>query len=272
MNGFRLIQDGAHDGAFNMAADLFMAEQTVRTGEPVLRLYGWEKPTLSLGFHQKADAEIFERCREWGVPIVRRPTGGRAVLHDRELTYCFVAPLTHPLMQEGRGALLKAIGSAFVNAAAQSGLEAELVRITAPESGFRKNNPSGNDFLCFSSVSRWEVRLNDSKWIGSAQRILKDAFLQHGSIVLGASTIPIGDLFQTNLKIGFGMYDATALERSLRRTIPEAFRKMWKGVWREIPLSSDEQRMIERRSSWWRSQAGDLQSVRIPNATIEEEL
>jgi lipoate-protein ligase A len=272
MTVFRLIQDSIYDGAFNMAADLFLAEQTVRTGAPILRLYGWKRPTLSLGFHQKADAEIIRRCRGWGVPVVRRPTGGRAVLHDRELTYCFVAPLTHPLMQAGRSALLKAIGSAFVDAAARSGLKAELVRISGSEAGSETFFRSKNDFLCFSSVSRWEVRLNGCKWIGSAQRILKDAFLQHGSIVLGPGAIPVGALFQTEQKNCFGDCDLTSLESSLRRTIPEAFRKMWGGDWREDPLSSEERDLIERKSSWWLRISGDLQSERKTNVKIAEDL
>lgn len=246
-----------------MAADLFLADETVRTAEPILRLYGWERPTLSLGYHQKADAEVVRQCREWGVPIVRRPTGGRAVLHDRELTYCFVAPLTHPIMRDGRGALLKSIGSAFVDAAARSDLKAELVRVSGSEIGSSESVRRKNDFLCFSSVSRWEVRLNGSKWIGSAQRILKNAFLQHGSIVLGASAIPIGGLFQTDLMTCFNNRDVMTLEKSLRRTIPEAFQKMWKGIWREIPLSSEELKLIERKRSWWCHQVGDLQSVKI---------
>ncbi|MEW5933385.1 MAG: biotin/lipoate A/B protein ligase family protein, partial [Bacillota bacterium] len=89
---WRLIRDGYHDGATNMAVDEAIMLAHAR-GEvpPTLRFYGWRPPALSLGYAQKAEREVdLEACRRAGVDVVRRPTGGRAVLHDREVTYSVV--------------------------------------------------------------------------------------------------------------------------------------------------------------------------------------
>jgi len=179
----RLIQDGAHDGTFNMAADLYLTDWARRTGQLALRLYSWERPTLSLGYHQRISDELLEQCRHSAIPVVRRPTGGRAVLHDRELTYALALPTAHALLKDGRENLLRLIGEVFVAAAAKLELKAELVRSASQRPGdiqpLRRGSP-----LCFDSAARWEVRLQGCKWIGSAQRLLPGAFLQHGSIRL----------------------------------------------------------------------------------------
>lgn len=243
----RLIQDGPHNGAFNMAADVWLAQQSSRTGEIVLRLYTWEIPTLSLGYHQKLSADQLEGCRNRHVPVVRRPTGGRAVLHDRELTYAVIIPTQHPLLQTGRDGILHDLGLAFVEAARGLGLNAELVRAGSRSEDLRRGSP-----LCFDSISRWEVRLEGRKWIGSAQRFLPEAFLQHGSILIGRGEVDLAQL------LGLPGSSANVVEAEisaldLRRTIPPALGKRWDIAWQEddfTPAEVEEiSRLIEIRES-----------------------
>ena len=245
----RLIQDGAGGGDFNMAADVYLARQAAGTGEVILRLYTWEIPTLSLGYHQQITAEQLDRCRRQGVPVVRRPTGGRAVLHDRELTYAVAIPAVHSLLKTGREAILRDVGSVFTVAAERMGLQAEIVRAGGHDEHaetLRRGSPS-----CFDSASRWEVRLQGRKWIGSAQRFLSGAFLQHGSILLGESSLNIGELLDSTGAVA----DFDGLEicaEDLRRTVPPAWAERWNLQWREggfTPVELDEiNRLIEERA------------------------
>lgn len=249
----RLIQDGTHSGAFNMAADLYFSQESERTSEPYLRLYAWDKPTLSLGFHQKISETIRKRCQEIGIPIVRRPTGGRAVLHHRELTYCLCLPLKHPLFQSARGELLRQIGTIFVSAANEIGIGAELVRVGSRDAGnkgvLRKASP-----LCFDSASRWEVQISGRKWIGSAQRFFPDVLLQHGSILLADSDVNLAALFglsgRSSEKIkdqSRHRWDRLAAKiklDDLRSAIPATFRRFWGISWRQEPLSAAETELI----------------------------
>ncbi len=111
-----------------MAADLFLSHVAGRSGQIIFRLYTWDQPTLSLGFHQKFGEDLRQSYAVRGIPMVRRPTGGRAVLHDQELTYCLTIPVGHPLVKEGKDSLQERIGSAFVEAGLLIGLRPQLAR------------------------------------------------------------------------------------------------------------------------------------------------
>ncbi|MCX6640100.1 MAG: hypothetical protein NTW14_06415 [bacterium] len=247
----RLIQDGCQAGIFNMAADSLLAAFSRDTFIPVLRLYRWTNPTLSLGFHQKISVDQLNLCDQLGISVVRRPTGGRAVLHDNELTYCLTIPSEHPLLKFDRSEVQKRIGFVFVAAARQAGVHAELAR-----EGF--NNLSSrrkvsNSPLCFDSVSRWEVRLAGSKWIGSAQRYLPGVMLQHGSIILGRNNLDPAVVFGMAHRHDEPVFPADImdtlsalpdLEVRLRREIPEAFCREWEILWREQPFDQKEINLI----------------------------
>jgi lipoate-protein ligase A len=240
-----LIQDIAREGAFNMAADLFLARRAEATGRVILRLYAWERPTLSLGYHQKFTPQQLENCRREGVDVVRRPSGGRAVLHDHELTYALALPSAHPWLRQGRDALLRQVGAAFVEAAKNLDLPAELVRAGNREADSVKPLSQGNP-LCFSSVSRWEVRLAGHKWIGSAQRILPGSFLQHGAILLGPNRINLAALLGLPEPDQENIIPFIVEAEALRRHIPEAFRLHLATEWREEPFTHQELSQIRR--------------------------
>lgn len=145
---------------------------------PIIRFYGWEKPTISLGFHQKINQDInIEECKKAGIDIVVRPTGGRAILHKDELTYSVVVPKNHPLSNLALVESYKQINSAISLGLRKLGVNCE---ISSGEKGINlAKNPS-----CFSSTSKYELSFAGRKIAGSAQRRLKGGFLQQGSILL----------------------------------------------------------------------------------------
>lgn len=255
-----------------MAADFFLAEKSRKKFEPILRLYGWARPTVSLGFHQKVSFLAEDRCREAGVPVVVRPTGGRAVLHDRELTYCFCLPLEHPLCAASRNELLKSIGTVFVVAASKIGLEAELVRAGSRSEGVQSTKRKSP--LCFDATSRWEVRLGGQKWIGSAQRFFPGVMLQHGSILLAESDVNLSSLFGTGDRHRLDDADLqksqsfpngfVISEIALRRAIVDAFAEQWSILWRQESLSPTEIKIISllMDNNFCRSEIGDSTQLR----------
>ena len=124
---WRLINDGDLAGARNMARDVAILESVAATeAPPTLRLYGWDPPCLTLGRHQGVDAADLEFCRTEGIDVVRRPTGGRALLHHLELTYSVVAPLGAGPMPRGLQDAYRSICSALVRAMRGLGVDADL--------------------------------------------------------------------------------------------------------------------------------------------------
>jgi len=178
----RLIDDGDLPGALNMARDVALLEQVAAGAAPTtVRLYGWAPPCLSLGRNQPLSCADLEFCRRWRLDVVRRPTGGRAVLHHLELTYSVTAAL-------GRDGLPRAVQEAYrtvcaglVRACRQLGVEVSLtpgeVNLALP--GPRTAVP------CFQAPAGGEVVVGRRKLIGSAMRVRHGAMLQHGAILLG---------------------------------------------------------------------------------------
>ena len=184
MNGspnWRLLSDGDFPGARNMARDVAILE-AVSGGEtpPTLRLYGWDPPCLTLGRHQGVEAADLEFCRGEGIDVVRRPTGGRALLHHLELTYSVVAPLGRDPIPRSLQDAYRLICSALVRAMQSLGVGAELtggdVNLELP--GPRTTVP------CFEAPAGGEVVVNGRKLVGSAMRAHSGTILQHGAIVL----------------------------------------------------------------------------------------
>ncbi len=198
MNTWRYIDSGPHIAAYNMAVDeelLACAQAGERT--PVLRFYAWAPPAVSLGRFQKmADAVNGDACRKHGFDIVRRITGGRAVLHRDELTYSIISPIANPLFPPNVHGTYKVIAAGLVAGLRNLGIAAEIVSRGSRFSGLVDKH--AKDPACFSSPSWYEIVVNGKKIIGSAQRRLSGAFLQHGSIlisydpVLEAEIIPGG--------------------------------------------------------------------------------
>lgn len=167
-----------------MAIDEALAH-SARAGisPPVLRLYKWDRPTLSLGYFQKINSEVNRSyCAAHGIPIVRRLTGGRAILHQSdELTYSFTAPFSRPEFASGLKESYLAISGALMIALRSLGIPAEM----APPP--RTSRPDRNP-VCFQSLSLAEAAVDGRKIIGSAQKRWHNGLMQHGSIPMTIDT------------------------------------------------------------------------------------
>lgn len=163
-------------GAANMAIDQALLESAQAGGPPTLRFYQWKPACLSFGRNQTArDAYDADRLRSAGVEAVRRPTGGLAVLHDRELTYSVTVPAD---LLGGPRSTYHAINALLVRGLCDVGAAAFLAGSVQTSERPHSMNP------CFHSPAPGEVVAGDGKLVGSAQRCERRTILQHGSILL----------------------------------------------------------------------------------------
>jgi lipoate-protein ligase A len=182
MDSWRLLitpAERATRGAWNMAADEAILEHIGRgASSPTLRLYAWTPACLSLGHAQPfADVDTL-RLRQHGWEVVRRATGGRAILHTDELTYSVIAPPDEPRVA---GSILESynrLAQALLLAVKSLEIPVEMKEEVAHDSMLR-NNP-----VCFEVPSTYEITVNGKKLIGSAQARKKEGVLQHGSLPL----------------------------------------------------------------------------------------
>ena len=163
-----------------MAVDEAILEFTAR-GEvpPTLRLYSWTPPCLSLGYAQTAKDVDMDQLQELGWEIVRRPTGGRAILHTNELTYSVCGPNSEPRLTGGVLESYQHLSFALLEALTLMGINADTVNISASQQTLAGDNP-----VCFEVPSNYEITVDSKKLIGSAQARRKSGVLQHGSLPL----------------------------------------------------------------------------------------
>jgi lipoate-protein ligase A len=175
----RLLRHEPAVGAWNMAVDEMLLDRADEQAAACLRLYGWNEPTLSLGYFQTySDREQHAASRQ--CTAVRRLTGGGAILHDNELTYSIVLPGSHPLATR-RDELYQAMHGCLIEALAGFGAAARLCEVGPSNSNRRE------PFLCFQRRAAGDVLLGEDKICGSAQRRRNGAVLQHGSLLWRAS-------------------------------------------------------------------------------------
>lgn len=176
---WRLIRDEPDDGAWNMAVDealLESYEEAEAPLPPTLRLYGWRPAALSLGKSQAAaGAHDLAALRVAGVDLVRRPTGGEAVLHEHERTYALVGAPGTPPFPAGPVDTYRLIAEALVAALSRLGIEARSVEPSG-------RAPRRRGAICFERVGAWEIAVAGRKLVGSSQFRRRRSFLQHGSI------------------------------------------------------------------------------------------
>ncbi|HOJ53715.1 MAG: biotin/lipoate A/B protein ligase family protein [Phycisphaerae bacterium] len=181
MSRLRWLIDEPGDGPTNMARDEAILQCVGRgISPPTLRFYRWSPPTISLGYFQ-AYADYAALPPPAGhLAVVRRQTGGGAILHDLELTYALVLPLDHPwLNHRGTTVLYERVHSAFATILSDYG-----VPITRPDKTAPAGCSHGGPFFCFSAHSRFDLLVDGRKLMGSAQRRTATAVLQHGSLIL----------------------------------------------------------------------------------------
>jgi lipoate-protein ligase A len=215
---WRYVDSGPASGAENMAIDEQLLKEAMHGDVlPVLRFYTWDPPAVSLGrFQEEATAVRRDACRDRGVDIVRRITGGRAVLHARELTYSVVSPVNNDLFPNTVTGTYKVIAEGLLAGLLGLGVQAEMAnRAGMPQA---RNSAQAKEPACFSTPSLYELVVNGRKIIGSAQRRLSGAFLQHGSILieydaeLEAALIPGGGKAHAVTSIHQELGQAVSLE------------------------------------------------------------
>lgn len=176
MRQWRLIYDNPAAGAWNMAVDEAIME-SVGAGQspPTLRLYAWSLACLSLGYGQRAADVDFTRTNYYGWDVVRRPTGGRAILHTDELTYSLSLAADDDL---AAGTVVESYQR--ISAALVSG----LVSLGASPQADKRAERVESGPVCFETPSHYEITVSGRKLIGSAQLRRRNAVLQHGSLPL----------------------------------------------------------------------------------------
>ena len=195
-------------GAWNMAVDEAILESTGRKEAlPTLRLYAWQPACLSLGYAQSIQDVDQDGLRNLGWDLVRRPTGGRAVLHVDELTYSVSGPSDEPRLA---GTVLESynrIAAALVHALDSLGLPVQVQQLQPGNT--RNANP-----VCFQEPSTYEITVNGKKLIGSAQVRRREGVLQHGAVPL------LGDLGRITQVLVYG--DELSRDRARHQLLQQA--------------------------------------------------
>jgi lipoyl(octanoyl) transferase len=209
---FRLLVTAPLDGAANMALDeALLLSRLAGEGPPTLRFFSWDPPTLSLGYGQPLDGRVdLAAAAQLGLGVVRRPTGGSAILHegpDLELTYSVTAAAGDFEGADDLLATYQWIGRA---------LEAGLNALGAPVAmvSVQPSDPRSMPAFCFARTGSYELEAGGRKVVGSAQRRQGAGFLQHGAVMLGADPARLARVFPSSRDPLAGM---TTLEAVLGR-------------------------------------------------------
>jgi lipoyl(octanoyl) transferase len=193
---WRFIDSGNCSPSYNMALDEALLDwHSEGKIPPTIRFYGWNPATLSIGYFQKVEKEIdLAKVEEHGLGFVRRPTGGRGVLHEHELTYSVIVTEEHPEMPKTVTEAYRVISEGILKGFQGLGLEAYFaVPRTEEERNSLKNPRSA---VCFDAPSWYELVVEGRKVAGSAQTRQKGVILQHGSILLDLDEDKLFSLFK----------------------------------------------------------------------------
>lgn len=261
---WRLIRDGPQRGFRNMALDHALA-CCLEAGEGVVRLYAWSRPTVSFGRNEVAPLDGRADARSGGsLDCVRRPTGGRTVLHNRELTYAVVAPRS---TWGGLKAAYSAINGALAHALRRLGVPAEVAAAAGndgSDAGFHGRVGTLDTGPCFRSLAPGELAVGGRKLVGSAQARIGAALLQHGSILLDDDQAMLNRLSAggpvgrrpTSLRELVGDVSIDELAETVAKSLRSEFAGRWTNEgYRTEELDTAEQLAEVRytRDSWtWR--------------------
>ena len=187
----RVVDAGAAKGEDNMRLDVELADRVRSGSAPAsVRLYTWHPWCVSLGKHQPLGAVVQSEIEARGFEVVHRPTGGRAVLHADEVTYCVCIPVVDSL--EARR-MYAAIHSLLYGALRMFSPELMFAAVDSDlRTHYASSGPMGQ--ACFTSHARTEILWNGRKVVGSAQRVIDGVLLQHGSILCGAGHEQLADV------------------------------------------------------------------------------
>ena len=192
---WNFINTGSQDPYYNMAMDEALLNFVSR-GEidPVIRFYTWNPATLSIGYFQRLQKEIdIEKVNEKGFGLVRRQTGGRGVLHDKELTYSVIVPASHPNMPSTITEAYRVISQGLLEGFKNLGFETYFAVPRSKEEREKLKQPRSS--VCFDAPSWYELVVEGRKIAGSAQTRQKGVILQHGSILQDIDIDELFDMF-----------------------------------------------------------------------------
>ncbi|WP_336821731.1 biotin/lipoate A/B protein ligase family protein [Staphylococcus capitis] len=192
---WNFINTGSQDPYYNMAMDEALLNFVSR-GEidPVIRFYTWNPATLSIGYFQRLQKEIdIEKVNEKGFGLVRRQTGGRGVLHDKELTYSVIVPESHPNMPSTITEAYRVISQGLLEGFKNLGFETYFAVPRSKEEREKLKQPRSS--VCFDAPSWYELVVEGRKIAGSAQTRQKGVILQHGSILQDIDIDVLFDMF-----------------------------------------------------------------------------
>jgi lipoyl(octanoyl) transferase len=193
-----------YSGKYNMDFDRYLFEQYEQGSIPVtLRIYGWEKPCISLGYSQDPDQELNRaNCEKNGIEIVKRPTGGGIVFHnEHEVTYSIICDKDDPKLPKGLVESYVFISNIVIGALKKVGVNADI-------SDTRHHEQAR---LCFSFPASYEIMLEGIKIVGSAQKRGKKALLQQGSIFIRNSELKPADFIRNCIEFK-SIYDILGVE------------------------------------------------------------
>jgi lipoate-protein ligase A len=256
---WRFLNTAFGNAFFNMAADEQLVS-SVSEGKsaPIVRVYGWDPAAISFGYAQRIGKEVnLEEAAKRGIDIVRRPTGGRAVLHSNELTYSVICPSDNPIIGGNISTVYRAISECLIAGLRTLNVDAQLEprrsRVPSPR-GKNVTSP------CFSSTSQHEITVRGKKLVGSAQRRIGDMILQHGSLLIGPEHKQVIELMapgHERLKSAYAgqlesrtisLEEAGHTDLSFEK-LADALRKGFGGVLKvhmsDIPLTAEERSGID---------------------------
>jgi len=256
MEKWRYLVTEAMSPEMNMAVDEAIL-QLHAEGKvpPTVRFYTWNPATLSIGYFQKALKEInLEEVHKHGLGFVRRPTGGRAVLHDKELTYSVIVSEQHPKMPSSVTEAYKIISMGLLHGFQNLGLKAEMVSLASEEEKEKYSSPGSS--ACFDSPSWYELVVEGKKVAGSAQTRQKGVILQHGSILL-----------DMDVELLFSLLNFSS--DRLKQRMMESFRQKAVTINEVSPRAISLQEAID---AFGRGFASGLDVELVPGELTEEEL
>jgi lipoyl(octanoyl) transferase len=255
---WRFIDSGNCSPSFNMALDEALLEwHSEGKIPPVIRFYGWEPAALSIGYFQKVEKEIdLDAVKAQGLGFVRRPTGGRGVLHEHELTYSVIVSEEHPEMPKTVTEAYRVISEGILKGFHQLGLEAYFAVPKTDEERSALKDP--RSAVCFDAPSWYELVVEGRKVAGSAQTRQKGVILQHGAILLDLDEDKLFSLFKypnervkERMKSAFKNKAVAINEISPRKiTLEEAKEAFYKGFAEGLNIELESYQLTEEELAY----------------------
>jgi lipoate-protein ligase A len=256
---WRLLRSTPADGATNMAVDEAILRAVAAGKVPLtLRLYAWEPPCLSLGRAQSVADVDLNALQAAGFDLVRRPTGGKAILHVDELTYSVVAPQAEPRVAGGIVESYRRLSAALVRGLDRLG----IVGLAADQ---RAENRLLEGPVCFESPSDYEITVGGRKLVGSAQMRAQGTVLQHGALPLYGDITRICSLLAAHPDPAQVRARATTVEEALGRTVTweEAADALVTGFAEALNLHLEPDALTDEEHIW-------VEKLRAEKYTAEE--